>query len=102
MTLNVTDAPERHRFQAWADGKLAGFADYIRRDMVIVFTHTEVDPAFEGQGVGGALARAALDDAATRGERVVASCPFMADWIARHPAYERLLRADAEGGEDNA
>jgi uncharacterized protein len=93
MDVSVTDAPERHRFEAWADGRLAGFAEYIRRDGLIVFTHTQVDPEFEGHGVGGALAHAALDDSAAHKLRVRAQCPFIADWIERHPGYERLLEA---------
>jgi predicted GNAT family acetyltransferase len=90
MKLTVTDAADRHRFEARIDSKLAGVATYIRRPGVIVFLHTEVELAFEGQGVGGALARAALDDAAARGDWVRASCPFIAGWIARHPDYQRL------------
>jgi predicted GNAT family acetyltransferase len=90
MNLKVVDTPDRHRFEAWSDGKLAGFASYSMRDGVIVFFHTEVDPAFEGLGVGGALARTALDESAARGLRVRALCPFIADWIARHPAYQQL------------
>jgi uncharacterized protein len=90
MNLTVTDAPGQQRFEAWIDGKLAGFASYTRSDGVIEFPHTEVDPGFEGRGVGAALARAALDDAAARGARVRASCPFISAWIARHPEYQRL------------
>jgi predicted GNAT family acetyltransferase len=93
MDVSVTDAPERHRFEAWADGKLVGFAQYIRRDNLIVFTHTEVDPKFEDHGIGGALARAALDDSEARELRVRAQCPFIAAWIARHPGYNHLLEA---------
>lgn len=99
MNLTVIDAPDRHRFEAWSDGKLAGFASYVMRDGVIMFPHTEVDPAFEGQGVGGALARAALDEAAARGVRVRALCPFIAGWIARHPEYEQLT-VPADGRKD--
>jgi uncharacterized protein len=99
MNLEVVDTPDRHRFEAWSDGKLAGFASYSRSDDVIVFTHTEVDPAFEGHGVGGALARTALDEAAARGLRVRALCPFIADWIARHPEYQQLT-VPAEGRKD--
>jgi predicted GNAT family acetyltransferase len=96
MNLTVTDAPDRHRFEAWTDGKLAGFASYSFGNGVIEFLHTEVDPDLEGQGVGAALARAALDAAATRGIRVRAFCPFIADWIARHPEYQQLT-GTAEG-----
>ncbi|MGE5290513.1 MAG: GNAT family N-acetyltransferase [Micromonosporaceae bacterium] len=93
MELTVTDAPGRQRFEAWADGKLAGFAQYIRSDDLMVFTHMEVEPEFEGRGIGGALARAGLDDAAARKLRVRPLCPFIAGWIARHPDYKRLTGA---------
>jgi predicted GNAT family acetyltransferase len=60
-----------------------------------VFTHTEVDPAFEGHGIGSALAAGALDDARRRGLVVVPSCPFIRAYITRHPEYADLLRASA-------
>jgi predicted GNAT family acetyltransferase len=91
--VDVTDNPEQHRYEARIADELAGFAAYrLRGRDVIVFTHTEVDPAHEGKGIGGALARGALDDVRARGERrVVALCPFIAKWIAKHPDYENLL-----------
>lgn len=46
--------------------------------------HTEVDPAFEGQGVGSQLAKAALDDVRARGLELVPRCPFIAAYIRRH------------------
>ena len=59
-----------------------------------MFTHTEVADRFEGRGVGGALARAALDDVRDRGERAVPICPFIAEWIQRHPDYDDLVDHD--------
>ena len=53
----------------------------------MVYPHTEVEPAFEGKGVGAALARAALDDARERNLTVIATCPFVAGWMRRHPEY---------------
>jgi len=50
------------RYEAHLDGALAGFADYKLTNSLIVFPHTEVDPAFGGQGVGGAIVQFALDD----------------------------------------
>ena len=89
----VTDVPGRKRFEAHIDGELAGFAEYLVAGKRFVFTHTEVDGAFEGQGVGGALARFALDDVRDRGEdlEVVPVCPFIAGWIMRHPEYAPLV-----------
>ncbi|MHC0431764.1 GNAT family N-acetyltransferase [Streptomyces sp. O3] len=90
MNAVVTDAETAQRFEARVDGVLAGFAEYLRTDALVVYPHTEVDPAYEGQGVGGALARAALDDARERGLRVLATCPFVSGWLARHPEYQDL------------
>lgn len=93
--ITVTDNPDQSRYEAYVDGDLAGFADYELREDVIAFTHTEVDSAFSGQGVGGALARGALDHVRdTGGLTVVPECPFIARWIGKHPDYESLL-ADA-------
>ena len=91
MTTEVTDAPDRHRYEATVDGTLAGFAQYREVDGARVFTHTEVFDAYEGKGVGGALARGALDDVRNRGGRLVAVCPFIAAYVERHPAYADLV-----------
>jgi predicted GNAT family acetyltransferase len=81
-----------HRYEARVGEEIGGFAVYALRDGVIDFQHTEVDDALEGQGVGSSLARAALDDVRRRGDlTVVASCPFIAEWIDRHPDYQDLL-----------
>ncbi|MDQ2758196.1 MAG: N-acetyltransferase [Actinomycetota bacterium] len=90
--VTVNDAPAAHRYEALTEGSVAGFAAYRLSDGVVTFTHTEVDPALEGHGVGTVLARAALDDARSRGLAVVPLCPFIASWIERHPDYADLLR----------
>lgn len=89
--IDVADAPENSRYEARIDGELAGFADYVLREGRIVFTHTEVDDAFAGRGVGSALARGALDDV-RRGDRaVVPMCSFIKGWIDKHPDYADLV-----------
>ncbi|WP_329569925.1 GNAT family N-acetyltransferase [Kitasatospora sp. NBC_01266] len=90
MTVTVRDNPSANRFEAQVDGVAAGFAEYIRTDSLVVYPHTVVDPAFEGQGVGGTLARTALDDARRRGLGVLATCPFIHGWMERHPDYQDL------------
>ncbi|MFC7545293.1 GNAT family N-acetyltransferase [Plantactinospora sp. GCM10030261] len=91
MSVMVEDNPARNRFEILVDGGLAGFAAYRQRPGVVIFTHTEVDSAYEGKGVGSALARSALDQVRTRGDRVVARCPFIAGYVERHPEYRDLL-----------
>jgi predicted GNAT family acetyltransferase len=90
--VEVTDNEAEKRYEARVGGELAGAAYYDSADDLIVFTHTEVDEAFEGHGVGSALARGALDDVRTDGRRkVIARCPFIKGWIDRHPDYRDLL-----------
>jgi uncharacterized protein len=89
--VEVRDNPEEQRYEAWVGDKLAGSAFYDTADDLIVFTHTEVDDAFEGHGVGSTLARSALDDVRAKGLRVIPRCPFIRSWIDRHPDYQDLL-----------
>lgn len=90
--VTVVDNPGKGRYEALNEaGVVAGFAVYKRRDGHIVFTHTEVDDAFEGHGVGSTLAREVLDRARQAGEPVVVQCPFIKDFIELHPEYQDLL-----------
>ena len=89
--IEVHDNPEDLRFEIRDDGKLAGFAQYVRRPGRIFFVHTEIDPAFEGRGLGSQLARAALDAVRATGERVVPLCPFIAKFIERNPEYDDIV-----------
>lgn len=87
----VRDAPERDRYEAWVGERLAGFVQYSRQGDTLILIHTEVEPDFEGKGVGAALARTALDEARAAGLRVNPRCPFVARWIARHRDYLDLV-----------
>jgi hypothetical protein len=88
--LRVIDAPDRHRYEIVRDGTVVGYAAYQKTDQLIVFTHTEVDPSLEGQGVGGLLVRGALDHVRTLGSAVLPICPFVQAWMARHRDYTDL------------
>jgi predicted GNAT family acetyltransferase len=83
--------PASGRYVISVDGVDAGFTMFGQRDGIITFRHTEVDPAFEGQGIGSALARFALDDARARGLQVKALCPFIAAYLKRHPDYQDIV-----------
>ena len=80
----VTDNPQLHRFDVSVDGAAAGYAAYHDHGNRRTFTHTEVDDAFEGQGVGSALVQHVLDDARQRNLEVIPVCPFVREYISRH------------------
>lgn len=90
MTVQVVDVPERQRYEIVRDGTTVGFAAYQKARQLIVFTHTEVDPSLEGQGIGGTLVRGALDDVRGLGVAVLPICPFVQAWMVRHPDYADL------------
>jgi uncharacterized protein len=89
--VRVVDEPAEHRYEAYIGDTLAGFAEYIPVSGRLIFTHTEVDPAFEGRGVGGTLAAGALADVRARGLLLTPRCPFISAYIARHPEYGDLV-----------
>ena len=89
-SIELSRSEEQSRYEAHVDGVLAGFAE-ISAKQLVVMTHTEVDTAFEGQGVGSALARFALDDVRGRDLSVLSLCPFVKGWIERHREYADLV-----------
>ncbi|MFG2913455.1 GNAT family N-acetyltransferase [Kitasatospora sp. NPDC048298] len=93
MGQTVSDDAEKSRFEIRDGGELAGFAEYHRSGGEIAFIHTEIDPRFEGRGLGGVLVRAALDEAREQGLAVLPYCPFVRGWIIRHPEYADLVPA---------
>lgn len=88
---HIADNPQQHRFEVRLGEQLAAQAQYRLQGGTIVFTHTEVDPQFEGKGLGSKLAQYALDDVRGRQLKVVAQCEFIAKYIERHPEYASLL-----------
>ena len=94
MDAKVQDNPDGHRFEIIVDGELGGFAAYRLRDGVVVITHSEVDPAYQGQGVGGELVRQTLDQLRERGATVVPACPFFAAYLRKHHEYDDIIAGD--------
>ncbi|HTF53970.1 MAG TPA: GNAT family N-acetyltransferase [Pseudonocardia sp.] len=89
--IAVRNNPDANRYEASVDGELAGFAFYRLAPGQVVFVHTEVQDGYEGQGVGGALAKAALDDVRRQGKKAAPVCEFIAGYIRRHPDYVDLV-----------
>ena len=87
---------EAHRYEAVDEsGVVAGFVEYVDHRGSRLLFHTEVDDAFEGQGIGSTLARESIEQALAAGMPLEISCPFLKRWVEKHPEYaERVtLRA---------
>jgi predicted GNAT family acetyltransferase len=90
MTTTVTRRAAD--YEITVDGVHAGKAEFHERPGAVVFTHTKIEDAFEGMGLGSELAKAALDDVRSRGLSVVPLCPFIKTWIERHADYADLVK----------
>jgi predicted GNAT family acetyltransferase len=91
MLGEIRNNTRLHRFELDADGHTA-VSYYKLAPGAITFTHTEVPKELSGRGIGSQLARGALEAARAQGLKVVAKCPFIAAYIAKHPEYRDLLR----------
>jgi predicted GNAT family acetyltransferase len=87
----VVDNPAENRFEVVLDGEVAGFSEYRRTGSAVAFTHTVIDPGFEGRGLGSTLASGALDATRAAGHQVLPFCPFIRGYIQRHRGYLDLV-----------
>ena len=91
MDVSLRDNAEKHQFELIVDGAQAGLAAYRVRDGVTVVVHSEVDPAYQGKGLGGQLARLTLDHLRSTGARVIPACPFFAKYVSTHHEWDDIL-----------
>ncbi|MGV8850479.1 MAG: GNAT family N-acetyltransferase [Propionibacteriaceae bacterium] len=92
MKLEVKRNEGARRYELVSDtGELIGLIDYRITDSVIDLFHAETNPAHGGKGYGSRMVEGALDDIRSHGLTVKAGCPFVADYLAKHPEYHDLL-----------
>jgi predicted GNAT family acetyltransferase len=94
--LAFSNNEAQHRYEATLGGKLAAYAEYNLLTDAIMFTHTEVLPEHEGQGVGSAIAKHVLGEARANGLHVIPACQFIAGYIRKHREYAELVRPDIQ------
>ena len=87
MTGDVRDNAAEHRYEIRVGNDVAFLKYFDTRRGPRSLIHTEVPPSLQGKGIAGRLVKAALDDAQTRGLRIVPVCPFVKSYLARHPEY---------------
>ncbi|ROQ39834.1 hypothetical protein EDF46_1469 [Frondihabitans sp. PhB188] len=93
MTVEVRRDDAQSQYTILKDGRTVGFAAFQESDSEIAFTHTEVDPAEQGNGYAAVLVQHALDDVkATSDKRVVPACSYVAKYVEKNPQYEELVR----------
>lgn len=90
-TLTVQNDQDAGQYELLADGVQLGVAQYQASPSAVAFVHTEIAPAVGGQGLGGVLVKAALDDVRERGLAALPYCTFVRHYIETHPEYLDLV-----------
>ncbi|MER5177397.1 GNAT family N-acetyltransferase [Streptomyces sp. NPDC002896] len=85
--IEIRDDRPQGRLEAYAGGDVVGHIVYLKLESprhALVPVHTVVDPAHEGQGIAGSLARELFAIARREGVPVAPLCPYVTKWAERH------------------
>ena len=86
----VTDNTAKSRFELEENG-LVAFADYRRRDGIVVIPHVEAPPKLRGTGASQRLLEGVFAILRERGERALPTCSYAAAYVRRHREHQDLL-----------
>lgn len=89
-SFNVIHVQDSNRFEVTLPDEPAVLIYQIKAGLMLLM-HTEVPPQYEGRGIAGRLAKAALEFAVENRLKVRSYCSFTTRYIERHPEYQGLL-----------
>jgi predicted GNAT family acetyltransferase len=89
--MEVRHNESHRRFEAGSAPEPAKL-NYRREGGAVDLIHTEVPAIYQGQGLGGKLATAALEWARANGLKVIPSCSYIRSYVAKHPEFADLLQ----------
>jgi predicted GNAT family acetyltransferase len=72
-------------------GKEKAILIYMIKVGLFILLHTEVPTAYEGRGIAGKMAHAAMEYAKKEGLKVRSYCSYTTHYIEMHPEYQDLL-----------
>ena len=85
----VRDNKTLHRYELDAEGEVA-FANYRLTPQAVIITHTETPRSLRGRGIASELVKGALAMIRADGQKVIAGCGFVVDYLNKHPEYRDL------------
>ncbi len=91
MNTEVIHNEDLHRYEILLDGDKVGHADYKVDGDVLVFDHTEVDPAQQGKNLAGILMREALEDVRACGLMMRPVCSYVVKFVERYDEFADLV-----------
>lgn len=79
------------QYELFIGDERVGYVDYELSGDLVVMHSTFVDDDHKGQGLGGEIVAAAMDDVRAQGRKIIVQCPFIEGWLNHHPQYRDLL-----------
>ncbi|WP_159886103.1 GNAT family N-acetyltransferase [Paenibacillus puerhi] len=64
-----------------------------------VIDHTQVDPAYQGRGLGRQLLDLVVDEAREKGRKIIPSCSYALSVFQEHPEYADVWEKERSGAE---
>jgi predicted GNAT family acetyltransferase len=86
----VTNNRAENQYELIVDGHKA-LAAYTVDGARVSFTHTEVPPELEGQGIGSKLVEGALAQVREDGLKIVPLCSFVRHYVETHPETQDMV-----------
>lgn len=82
-----------HRYELLVGEQLAAYVEMRAAGAVgtVELPHTYTMPTFRGRGLAAQVVNFALDDLSARGQIVIPTCWFVAEYIEAHPEFHHLL-----------
>jgi uncharacterized protein len=86
----VHDNKAKRRFELDVEGQVA-FANYRETPQALIITYTETPRALRGRGIASELVKGALELIRADGQKVIAGCGFVVDYLDKHSEYRDLM-----------
>ncbi|MEP6677083.1 MAG: GNAT family N-acetyltransferase [Ferruginibacter sp.] len=88
--LELVRNESKKRFELEVEGVVAFILYRSVNENILDLYHTEVPASLEGKGAGKALVEKTLQYCKTNHLQIIASCPFVAAYILRHPEWKAI------------
>lgn len=79
---------EKNRVAAYDEKTCIGKCEYIVKDSIWQLVHTEVDPAYGGQGIARKLVAQVVQEARNKGVKIDPICSYAQKEFHRNPDYQ--------------
>ena len=91
ITMQIVFEAEQPRSAAYDKEKLIGVAEIEDTHGCWVITHTEVDPAYGGQGIARRLIEEIIAEARRTGKKIVPVCSYAEKMMRDREEYTDVL-----------